>query len=314
MLAVAGRPPEGAGRDWAIEMKWDGVRSVTRCGGGSCQFTSRNGRDVTRAYPELAEAVAAVAGRRDLLVDGEIVALDPATGAPSFARLQHRMHVVRPGPALIADYPVQFFVFDLLASEGTSLLRLPYTERRARLDKLSLSGPSVQVPPYWIDVDADTMLKLAADHALEGIVCKRLTSIYEPGRRSPAWIKTPLRRTTEAVVAGWSPGSGRFHPTFGSLILGAHDAEGQLLHIGNVGTGFTVADRRVLRRTLDELARPTTPFDIPPPRTVTAVAHWVEPVLVADIEYREYAGDGLRHPSWRGLRDDKSPSEVTVPS
>ncbi|KAA8889656.1 ATP-dependent DNA ligase [Nocardia colli] len=312
MLAVSGRPPADTGL-WAIEMKWDGIRAIGRVTGGECRFYSRSNRDLSGSFPELTSVFADLLDGRDVLVDGEIVAPEPGTGVPSFRRLQRRMHVVNPSAELIREVSVQYLVFDLLDDSGESLLSLPYTERRARLDELAIDLPLARTPPYYANVDATTMLDVARDHGLEGIVAKRLDSTYQPGRRSPAWIKTPLRKTTEIVVAGWLPGNGRYTGSFGSIVMGAYDEAGRLVHIGNVGTGWTMRDRKTLQSRFDEIARPETPFDVPPPRAVITVARWVEPILVADIEFREASADGLRHPSWRGLRPDKSPRDAKVP-
>ncbi|MEV0248566.1 non-homologous end-joining DNA ligase [Nocardia sp. NPDC050712] len=312
MLATAGRPPDEPDR-WAIEMKWDGIRALVECDGTRCRLFSRNGRDISGSFPELTAQLLTLADGRSLLIDGEITAPEPASGAPSFARLQRRMHVLEPSAALRRDVPVEYFAFDLLELEGESLMSLPYQERRDRLADLEFEAPGIRASPYWVDVDAETMLALAHEHHLEGIVSKLLTSPYRPGTRSPAWIKTPFRRTTEAVVAGWLPGSGRLTTMFGSLVLGAYDAAGHLVHIGNVGTGWTMPARRALQAELDRIARTDSPFDLPAPAALTRTAHWVEPVIVADVEYREASTEGLRHPSWRGVRVDKSPREVTVP-
>ncbi|MEU8896144.1 non-homologous end-joining DNA ligase [Nocardia sp. NPDC048505] len=312
MLATAGQPPDDRDR-WAIEMKWDGIRALASCDGARCRLHSRNGRDISASFPELAEQLLTLADGRVLLVDGEITAPDPATGAPSFARLQRRMHVLRPTPALLREVPVEYFAFDVLELDGEPVMNLPYQQRRDRLAALALEGPGVHASPYWVDVDAETMLALAHEHHLEGIVSKLLTSTYRPGTRSPAWIKTAIRHTTEVIVAGWLPGSGRFATTFGSLVLGAYDSADRLVHIGNVGTGWTMPARRALQADLDRLARPDSPFDLPPPPALTRAAHWVDPSIVADVEYREASAEGLRHPSWRGVRLDKSPHEVKVP-
>ncbi|MBF6465912.1 non-homologous end-joining DNA ligase [Nocardia beijingensis] len=312
MLAVSGRPPRDRGR-WAFEMKWDGIRAIARCQDGDCRLYSRNNRDLSGSFPELTAVLADLGERGGLILDGEIVAPDPQTGAPSFGRLQRRMHVVSPSAELLRAFPAQYLAFDLLALGEVSLLSLPYTERRERLAELALDRPLARTPPYYTDIDPMVLMDVAREHGLEGIVAKRLDSAYYPGRRSPVWIKTPLRKTTEVVVAGWLPGTGRFSATFGSLALGAYDDRDQLVHIGNVGTGWTMPDRRSLQARLNELSRPDTPFDVPPPRAIAAAAHWVEPVLVADIEYREATPEGLRHPSWRGLRPDKTPHEVNLP-
>lgn len=308
MLAVSGQPPDDAG--WAVEMKWDGVRAIVVCDGDGCRLYSRNRRDITGTYPELIDTLTKRAGGRELVLDGEIIAQTPE-GTPSFALLQHRMHVIRPARRLLDTVPVRLFLFDLLSQAGETLTNAPYLQRRDRLAALGFAAGPVQTPPHWLGVGAAQLLGAARENRLEGIVSKQIDSVYRPGRRSPDWIKTPLRETIEAIVAGWTTGNGALGPTFGSLILAAYDSAGALVHIGNVGTGFSAADRRVLRARLDTIARERSPLARVLPRLGTA--HWVEPVLVGDIEFREFTGDGLRHPSWRGLRADKSPAEVTMP-
>ncbi|MGW4066257.1 non-homologous end-joining DNA ligase [Nocardia grenadensis] len=311
MLATPGRPPDTP--DWAVEMKWDGVRAIVICSGADCRLYSRNRREITGSYPDLVTALTGRLGGRDVMLDGEIIAQTPA-GAPSFRLLQRRMHVVRPSRALIGAVPVQLFLFDILTDAAADVTGLPYLDRRERLQALALDSAPLQTPPYWVGAPADRLLDAARDNGLEGIISKRLDSTYHPGRRSPAWIKTPIRKTTEAVVAGWTAGTGSASATFGSLILAAHDADGRLVHIGNVGTGFTSAARRALRTRLDEIARSEALFPLTPARFGRPGApHWVDPVLVGDIEYREYTGEGLRHPSWRGLRNDKTSDEVGMP-
>ncbi|MET8776991.1 non-homologous end-joining DNA ligase [Nocardia sp. NPDC004654] len=312
MLALSGRPP-GNPDGWAFEMKWDGMRAVAAVAEGDCQLYSRNRKQVTGSFPEIAAAVAAAVGEHQATIDGEIVAPEAASGAPSFSRLQRRMHVRAPSAQLIRDVPVLYMIFDLLALDGHATTALPYRQRRELLAQLDIARPPIQLSPYWTDIEPEALSEAAAENGLEGLVAKRLDSTYQPGERSRNWIKMPFRKTTEAVIAGWLPGNGPFANAFGSLILGAHDSAGRLVHIGNVGTGWKIAERRSLRTRLDELARPDTPFDVPPPRAIAVLAHWVEPELVADIEYREATPEGLRHPSWRGIRIDKSPDEIEVP-
>ncbi|WP_282783377.1 MULTISPECIES: non-homologous end-joining DNA ligase [unclassified Nocardia] len=306
MLAVAGPPPDAEG--WAVEMKWDGARIMAVCAAGECRLYSRNGRDVGGSYPELVAALRTLAADRALILDAEVIAAD-ADGAPSFGRLQRRMHVARPGEHLVAQVPVQLFAFDILAVDARDVTTLPYLERRRLLAELPLTAP-LSAPPHWLGVGAGALLAVAREHRLEGIVSKRVDSPYLPGRRSPTWVKTPLRRGTEVIVCGWTPGSGGHQHTFGSLVLGAHDHTGTLVYIGNVGTGFTQPVRRVLRAALDDIAVPTSPFTTAPP--LSGRWHWVRPVLVGDVEYREFT-DRLRMPSWKGLRSDKTAAEVMLP-
>jgi len=316
MLATpAPVPPRGAG--WAFEFKWDGVRAVVAASGDAVRLTSRLGNDVTAGYPELA-GIGALTGGRPVLLDGEIVTLD-AAGRPNFGLLQDRMHVRRPTPELQARIPVSFYAFDLLHLDGASLLAAPYDERRARLAALNPSGlepaARVLVPPAFTDVDGDQLLEIARGHGLEGVVAKRRAARYETGRRSPAWLKTALSHYQEVIVGGWTAGEGRRVRTFGSLLLGAHDAGGRLRYLGHVGTGFrdTVLDDLMAR--LRPLARATSPFDETVPREHARHARWVEPVLVGEVEYRVMTRDGrLRHASWRGLRPDRMPDEVVLPA
>ncbi|MGW5312874.1 ATP-dependent DNA ligase [Nocardia thailandica] len=299
-------------------MKWDGVRALAHIDpAGAVRLFSRTSRDITASYPELAEPLAAAAAGREMVLDDELVAPGPG-GAPSFSRLQRRMHVRAPSQVLIGQVRVDYMVFDLLGLDDEPLLSTAYQQRRARLDDLGLDdGARVRVPPVWpLDLfGAEELLRVSAQAGLEGIVCKRWDSIYEPGRRSTAWIKTVLRARTEAVVVGAVPGNGANAATFGGLILAGHTPDRRLRYIGGVGTGFTHATRRQLRARLDEIHRDSSPLDDPAPAAITRTACWVEPVLVADIEYREVSGDGsLRHPSFRGIRTDKAALEVGMPS
>ncbi|MPZ65870.1 MAG: DNA ligase [Pseudonocardiaceae bacterium] len=305
MLAVAGDPPENPA-GWAFEFKWDGVRAVVATGAGGLQTRGRSARDVTASYPELR----ALAGRRRMVLDGEIVAMGP-TGRPSFAVLQQRMHVARPTVGLLAQAPVHYVVFDLLHLDDTSLLTAPYRQRRELLAELGLPA-GVPAPAHFTDVTGPQMLGAARAEDMEGIVAKRLDSTYRPGVRSPAWIKTALRQTQDVVIAGWTPGTGHRWPTFGALVLGAH-RDGQLCHVGQVGTGFSDRQLTELITTLRPLEVAHCPMhDVP--REIARTASWVDPRLVGEVEYRQWTAVGkLRAPSWRGLRPDLQPNGVHAP-
>ncbi|MEU0154050.1 non-homologous end-joining DNA ligase [Micromonospora fulviviridis] len=308
MLAGAGALPTGPG--WGYKFKWDGVRAVAYVDRG-LRLLSRNDRDVTRAYPELGELADLLAGRRAVL-DGEIVALD-ADGRPSFSALRRRMHVRAPAAALVASTPVRYYLFDLLHLDGRDTTALPYTERRAALEELGLSGGSVETPPYWTGEAGRDLATAAAELGLEGVVAKRLGSAYEPGRRGSAWVKVPLNETVEVIVGGWKPGAGRRAGTIGSLLLGMYDEHDLLQYIGHVGTGFTQTVLRDLAARLEPLARPDPPFADPVPRDQARHAVWVDPVLVGDVTFRSWTPDRrLRHPSWKGLRSDRDPAEIRL--
>jgi bifunctional non-homologous end joining protein LigD len=309
MLAVAGDLPDEVG--WVYEFKWDGVRALAYTdGAGGLRLMSRNDIDVTTCYPELA-AVGDKLGRRRAVLDGEIVTLGLG-GAASFSRLQRRMHVRNPSAALLAAVPVQYVVFDA-PYLGRALTAQPWRDRRAALDELGLAGAPVVVAPYF-DRRPDTVMAAAREQGLEGVVSKRVDAAYQPGRRSPAWRKTALIRTTEVVMVGYKPGAGRREGTVGSLVLGAYDDAGQLVYVGGVGTGFTAAMLDELSRLLRPLHRTSSPLATAIPAADARGVRWVEPRLVGDVVYRTVTPDGrLRHPSWRGLRPDRRPDEVRLP-
>ena len=229
-------------------------------------------------------------------------------GRPDFGPLQSRMHVRRPTTRLVQEAPVQLYLFDLLHQGPDSLLELPNTQRRARLEDLALDADPVRTPPWFPD-DADAVLAASGQHGLEGVVGKPLASRYHPGGRS-AWIKIKNVRHQEVIICGWNPGQGSRANTIGSLFLGICD-DGRLTYAGNVGTGFTQAMLAGLMRQLEPLERDTSPFATPVPARYARGAHWVEPRLVGEVAFTDWTADGsLRHPAWRGLRADKNPGDV----
>jgi len=310
MLATTGElPPSEEDARWAYEFKWDGVRAVAAVRGGVLGLTSRKGTDITVRYPEVSRLPAALAGH-DAVVDGEIVAMD-AAGRPDFGALQNRMHRTGPEvPRMAAANPVTYLVFDLLSLDGEDLLDVPYAERRARLDALAPAGHRWVMTP-WFAGGGPGVLAASEENGLEGVVAKRLDSAYRPGLRGPDWRKIKNFRTQSVVVGGWRPGQGRRSGTIGSLLVGVPDDEGRLIYVGHVGTGFSDQDLRDLQRMLTE--RTTPPFEGALPREVTRDAHWVEPDLVGEVAYAVWTADNrLRHPSWRGVRDDLEPDDVVV--
>jgi bifunctional non-homologous end joining protein LigD len=249
-------------------------------------------------------------GTAQAVLDGEIVSFD-AGGRPSFGRLQQRMHVTGATQVrrLVETVPVVYLIFDLLHLDGRSMLDLPYAQRRELLDELALAGPSWQTPPHFVGGGAD-VVRASREQGLEGVVTKRLDAKYLPGRRSDLWRKVKNIRAQEAVVVGWKPGKGRRAGRIGSLLLGLPTDDG-LAYAGHVGTGFTDAMLDDLGTRLRPLARKTSPLAGDVPRPDARDAHWVTPKLVGEVAFTEWTQDGrLRHPSWRGLRPDKSPSEV----
>jgi bifunctional non-homologous end joining protein LigD len=277
MLATAGPLP--VGDLWSYEVKWDGYRVLARVEGGRTTLRSRTGRDATQDYPELQLDLP------DCLVDGEVVVL--VDGRPSFNALQ--LHTA----------PVTFLPFDLLHLGDRSLLELPWAERRALLEELV-----PEAPPAFDD--GALLLESTRAQGLEGVVAKRRDSKYFPGRRSESWIKTKHVRRQSAVVVGWQRGEGGRAGSLGSLLLGVPSPEG-FSYVGKVGTGFNRTSLAMLQDELAPLARATPPV-VNPPRQK---AEWVEPVLVVEVEFTDWTPDGrLRHPSYKGVRDDVLPAEV----
>ncbi|MBS1880276.1 MAG: non-homologous end-joining DNA ligase [Actinobacteria bacterium] len=299
-------------RDWAVEVKWDGVRAIAYCRPGRLELQTRNLNTVTASYPEV-RRLSRQLGSRDAVLDGELVAFDEA-GRPSFERLQQRIH--RTEEAVVRrrtrSHPVTYVIFDLLHLDGRNLMEEPYGARRELLDGLGLEGESWQTPAHSVG-RARELLAAAAEHDLEGIVLKRLDSRYLPGKRTGSWLKVKNVGRQEFVIGGWLPGEGRRQGTLGALLLGYQDpgaeAGGELRYAGKVGTGFSDRDLAELVERLRPLARDSNPFGRRGPRG----AHYVEPRLVAEVEYRELTSEGMiRHGSFKGLREDKPAAAVEL--
>jgi bifunctional non-homologous end joining protein LigD len=309
MLAVTAAAPRDLA-DWALEMKWDGVRALAFIERGRVRLMSRTERDITVAYPELAGLGSAVA-RKQLLLDGEIVVFG-ADGWPEFEALQPRMHVTSAAQAslLAGQNPVTYLVFDVLAIDGRPLFDQKYRDRRALLDELGLAGSFWQTPPSFPGEDFQAVQSVSVAHGMEGVVAKRLDSKYSPGVRTDNWRKIKNVRRQEAVVAGWKPGQGNREGQVGSLLIGVHDGSG-LIYAGHVGTGFNVEALRMLGDKLRPLRRATSPFDGPVPPEHARPAVWVEPRLVIDVTFDRWTRAGrMRAPVYKGLRDDIDPAAV----
>ena len=308
MLATPGSlPPAAQSERWAYEIKWDGVRAIAAAPGGELSLRSRNGRDITASYPELA-ALAPDLARHGATVDGEIVAF-AADGRPSFERLQERMHVASAAAAAerAARTPVTLVIFDLLELEGEPLLAQSYAERRRLLEALGLRGSAWQTPDAHFG-DGGELLAASAAQGLEGIVAKRLDSRYEPGRRSGAWIKVKNARRQEFVVGGWMPGQGGRATSIGALLIGYHEA-GELRYAGRVGSGLGARALGELRERLAPLALEHSPFALG--AAVPRGARFVAPEIVVEVRFGEWTSAGvLRHPIFAGVRDDIDPRTV----
>ncbi len=317
MLARAGTLPRDEDR-WAYEIKWDGVRAIAYSEPGSLRLESRNLREITGAYPELARLGRALGSHRAVL-DGEIVAFD-ADGRPSFATLAQRMHVSSAARAkrLSESSPVTYVIFDLLWLDGHSLAGQPYSERRRMLLGLGLRGERWQTPEHIVGRGAET-LEASRAAGLEGVIAKRLDSHYEPGGRSGAWIKLKNTRRESLTVGGWTSGTGRRRERIGALLVGVPDRSGSLRYAGRVGSGFTEEDLELLAGLLAPLERAHSPFASDGPKPPRG-AIFCDPRLRVAVEFHEWTPAGLlRQPSFKGLdeRGDASGAVATpgaVPS
>jgi bifunctional non-homologous end joining protein LigD len=291
---------------WGYEFKWDGIRAVAYVEGGTVKLVSRSGENITPRYPEI-HAMGRALGSREVILDGEIVALDDK-GRPSFEEIQQRMGLTSESEIRrkMKEVPVTYMIFDVMWQDGHPLLEQPYTERRTTLAKLKLAGASWQTPPYEKG-GGKAMLQASAKAGLEGIVAKKLDSKYEPGRRSGVWQKIKNHNRQELVIAGWLDGEGKRQGYPGALLVGYYK-DGKFVYAGKVGTGFTEATLEKLNKLMKPLARKTSPFDVgSPPRA----AHFVEPKLVGEFEFVEWTKSGqLRAPVFKGFREDKKAKEV----
>jgi bifunctional non-homologous end joining protein LigD len=296
MLATLGSVDRMTADQWAFEGKFDGYRMLVQANHGSLHLRTRNGRDVTGEYPQLQSLAAALADH-DVVLDGEVVALD-AHGVPNFSAMQNRARASR----------IEFWAFDILSLDGRSLLRVKYRDRRRLLEAFA-AGTGLIVPPL-LDGDGPEALAYSRKRKWEGVVAKKWESTYQSGRRSSAWIKDKNWNTQEAVIGGWRKGEGGRTSGIGALLLGVPE-RGGLRFIGRVGTGFTEKDLASLKAVLAPLHTDESPFDPALPRPETKDVTYVRPELVGEVRYGELTSDGrLRHPSWRGLRPDKAAADV----
>ncbi|MBI4458661.1 MAG: DNA ligase D [Acidobacteria bacterium] len=303
MLASLGdAPPEG--EDWRYEIKWDGMRILLFIDQGKVRLLSRRGKDTTRQFPELTVAHQFVAAEQ-VVLDGEVALLDEQ-GRPSFSLLQPRMMAGDAGAIarMARARPVTFFVFDLLYLDGYDLRNAPMWARRQTLERILKPSPLIRYSQNFSGSGAE-FLEAARAQGLEGIVAKKADSFYQ-SRRSLDWIKIKIAAQQEFVICGWLEGE---RETFASLVLGLYEG-GQLVHAGNVGTGFDEGMLRALSDKLRLLITPRSPFAAPPkmPRPVT----WVRPELVCTVRFASWTPDGkLRAPVFLGLRPDVEPAECT---
>jgi bifunctional non-homologous end joining protein LigD len=285
---------------WAFEVKWDGFRAIARVSGGEATLTSRNGNDLTGRFANVAKELPKALKTPDAVLDGEVCALDEQ-GRSSFSAMQQG----KPGT------PIVYYVFDALEAEGTPLLDRPLAERRERLAGL-LDRRSRTIRLSETFDDGAALLEAAREQGLEGVIAKRVDSRYAEGKRTRDWLKVKTHGRQEFVIAGYTKGQGRRSGRFGSLVLAVRRGD-ELVWVGNVGTGFTEDEIDRLLGKLRAFERRDPPFrEVPKmPKIRKGDVVWVEPKLVAEVEFAQWTHDGhLRAPVYQGLREDKEPEEV----
>ena len=292
------------GTQWLLEVKWDGVRVLVDVHDGVTRMTSRNDNNVTAAWPDLS---APPLGDRDLLVDGEVIALNDR-GVPDFRVLQHRMHLrnTKEVARLVTSVPATLMVFDLLRLDGEDLTGRPLEERRALLEELPLADSKWQVPAAYDD--GGMLFEATLQQGLEGVVSKRRTSRYRFDQRSDDWRKLAHRHRASFVVGGWRPQVGTTN-RLAALLVGEQTADG-LLYRGRVGSGIAGATSTRLAELLAPLTSDVNPFADEVPRVDAAGTFWVEPRVVVDIDTHGLGYERLRQPSYQGVRDDLTPEDL----
>lgn len=287
MKATLASLPHDDGR-WAYEVKWDGYRTLAFVADGTVRLQSTSERDVTDAYPEVAELATGVhAGTA--IVDGELVVFDD-DGVPRFELMQQHTR------------PAVFHAFDVLRIDDHDTTALPYTDRRRLLEQLVEPGDAWLVPAHQVG-DGAELVRATEAAGLEGVMAKRLDSTYTPGRRSPNWRKIKHRRRVEVIIGGFTAGTGNRETTFGALLVGRPDGN-RLAFAGGVGTGFDQPTLELLGARLRDLAVTDCPFDPPPPAAYRRGATWVEPVLTAVVDIAEFTNVGfVRHASFVHLAE-----------
>lgn len=293
--------------DWIYERKLDGERCLAFCGPDEVQLRSRNQRDITTTFPEVAEALAAQrrdAGHGGLVLDGEVVAFDG--DQTRFERLQHRLGLVNPGQELVRSVPVVYHMFDVMYAEGEDTRQLPLLERKEILARVVSYRDPLRYTEHRVG-DGTGFYAQACHDGWEGLIAKLASAPYVSGRNKN-WLKFKCESGQELVVGGFTDPQ-RSRIGFGALLLGYYDGE-SLVYAGKVGTGFDTKTLLDLRARLDTLEQSASPFSSARAIRERGV-HWVRPEMVAQVGFSEWTPDGLlRHPRYLGLRDDKAAREV----
>ncbi len=286
-------------KQWLFEIKWDGYRAISEINDGKVLLYSRNGNSFANDYPLVAQELKKI--KHDAVLDGEIVILNKE-GKSDFQKLQHYEDNTQ--------YPICYYVFDLLSLNGKSTYELPLIERKQLLKKLLPENPVIKYSEH-ITTTGKAFFEAAKQNNLEGIIAKKSDSLYHPGTRSSNWLKIKYHKSQEVIIAGFTQPTGS-RKYFGALVLAIPDGS-KLQYVGHTGSGFTDKDLREMYHILKPLIQKKSPFD-KVVKTNAAVT-WVKPVLVAEIKFTEWTTDNkMRHPIFLRLRADKPVNEINMTS
>lgn len=308
MLAVSGSPFDSD--EFAFEIKWDGIRAIAFLDHSHLWIESRNFKPLLPRFPELT-GIKDRLEVKQAIVDGEIVVFGP-DGKPDFDAVRARN--AQKDPIRIADrmrrHPAVFVAFDCLFVDGKSLMSQPLSQRLERLNDILSEGGHLQ-KSRPVPCQGTAFFEAIKQKSLEGMVAKRLSSPYQPGVRSPHWIKVRNVKQVDCVIGGWIP---KEKHRIKSLLLGLYDWKKNLEYIGSVGTGFSADDESALLAVLRPLRRMTSPFNAVA-QSIAHSAQWVEPKVVCTVEYLTLTREGhLRHPVFRGLRTDQDAGRCLLDS
>lgn len=299
LATLVDKPPRGDA--WLHEIKFDGYRLIAIKTSQKTLLYTRAGNDWTHYFPAIAHAIDALPVAQAIF-DGEVVMLDKHQ-ISNFQLLQNSIK------AAVKQH-FNYYVFDLIYYDHYDLSSLPLIERKKILQQIipSVNGPILRYSDHVIGSGAQ-VFKNSCKLGLEGIVSKAIESTYQQ-KRSKAWLKTKCTERQEFIIAGFTPPQ-KSRQFFGSLLLGSYDKHKKLHYHGNVGTGFTQSSLQELYKKLKKIITPNMPFAKKPPNSKNTT--WVLPKLVAEVEFSQWTQDNiLRHPSFKGLREDKAPSKIHV--
>jgi DNA ligase D-like protein (predicted ligase) len=304
MLAIPAKPFDAP--DYSFEVKWDGWRCLAFLD-GKTRLQSRNLRDLTPIFPDL-HVIHQAVDRPAMLLDGEIVTF--WEGKPSFIRLQRRLGRISPGSAVIAQTPAVFIAFDLLYLDGVSLMAQPLEERRGLLERHVQPGEALQIS-NTVAGQGVAFFEVCRNMGLEGIVAKKCSSLYYPGKRTPNWKKVKAVRRALFTICGYTLSS-QGQSQLNALALAAKTDDNAWGFFGLVGTGISVTTAEALQSLLMPL-RVAEPPRFAWPVVAPSKVQWVEPLVVGTVEYLEITPDlKLRHPVWRGLQPNKQPDDCVL--